>query len=245
MSNLIPPHGGKGLTMSVCSKALNWKLKRKKPKVLKSGNLPARQRRPDHDRHRRIQPPDRFHDQGRLERRLRKLSDRRRHLLARTGMPGRKHRKMRPAINDGDEIALYDPEGDEIMATMKVTEKFELTDADKKWECEKVYMGEGTPTAEEFWKIAKEDHPGVQMVMGRNRSTWPDRSRCSAKATTPPSMPASTIARPNPASCSKIAAGAKSPPCSCATPCTAPTNICARSPWKCVTVFTSTLWSAT
>jgi sulfate adenylyltransferase len=69
------------------------------------------------------------------------------------------------AINDGDEIALYDPEGDEIMATMKVTEKFELTDADKTWECEKVYMGEGTPTAEEFWKIAKEDHPGVQMVM--------------------------------------------------------------------------------
>jgi hypothetical protein len=52
------------------------------------------------------------------------------------------------------------------MATMKVTEKFELTDADKTWECEKVYMGEGTPTAEEFWKIAKEDHPGVQMVMG-------------------------------------------------------------------------------
>jgi sulfate adenylyltransferase len=32
--------------------------------------------------------------------------------------------KMRPAINDGDEIALYDPEGDEIMATMKVTEKW-------------------------------------------------------------------------------------------------------------------------
>jgi len=69
------------------------------------------------------------------------------------------------AINAGDEIALYDPEGDEIMATMQVTEKFEKTDADKTWESEKVYMGEGTPTAEEFWKIAKEDHPGVQMVM--------------------------------------------------------------------------------
>ena len=68
-------------------------------------------------------------------------------------------------IKDGDEIALYDPKGDEIMATMKVTEKFELTEADKTWECEKVFMGEGTPTAEEFWKIAKEDHPGVQMVM--------------------------------------------------------------------------------
>jgi sulfate adenylyltransferase len=31
----------------------------------------------------------------------------------------------------GDEIALYDPEGDEIMATMKVTEKFAMTEADK------------------------------------------------------------------------------------------------------------------
>jgi len=71
------------------------------------------------------------------------------------------------AINEGDEIALFDPEGDEIMATMKVTEKFELTDADKKYECEKVFKGEGTPTTEEFWKIAEEDHPGVQMVMGQ------------------------------------------------------------------------------
>jgi sulfate adenylyltransferase len=53
------------------------------------------------------------------------------------------------------------------MATMKVTEKFAMTAEEKKWECEKVYMGEGTPTAEEFWKIAEEDHPGVQMVMGQ------------------------------------------------------------------------------
>jgi sulfate adenylyltransferase len=68
-------------------------------------------------------------------------------------------------IKEGEEIALYDAEGDEIMATMTVTEKFEMTEADKKFECEKVYMGEGTATAEEFWKIAKDDHPGVQMVM--------------------------------------------------------------------------------
>jgi sulfate adenylyltransferase len=68
-------------------------------------------------------------------------------------------------IKNGDEIALYDPEGDEIMATMKVTEKYELTAADKKWECEKIFMGEGTKTVEEFWKIAEDDHPGVQMVM--------------------------------------------------------------------------------
>ena len=45
------------------------------------------------------------------------------------------------AINEGDEIALYDPEGDEIMATMKVTEKYALTEEEKIFECEKVYMG--------------------------------------------------------------------------------------------------------
>ncbi|MDM8525398.1 sulfate adenylyltransferase [Desulfococcaceae bacterium HSG8] len=71
------------------------------------------------------------------------------------------------SISEGEEIALYDPEDNEIMATMKVTEKFEMTEADKKFECEKVYMGEGTPTAEEFWKVAKDDHPGVEMVMNQ------------------------------------------------------------------------------
>lgn len=70
-------------------------------------------------------------------------------------------------INVGDEIALFDPERSEMMATMKVTEKFEMTEADKKFECEKIFMGEGTPTAEEFWKIAKDDHPGVQVVMAQ------------------------------------------------------------------------------
>ena len=69
------------------------------------------------------------------------------------------------AISEGDEIALYDPEKNEMLATMKVTEKYEMTEEDKKFECEKVFMGEGTATAEEFWKIAKDDHPGVQMVM--------------------------------------------------------------------------------
>jgi len=71
------------------------------------------------------------------------------------------------AIKVGQEIALYDPENKEIMATMKVTEKYEMTEADKKFECEKTFMGEGTKTAEDFWKIAKNDHPGVQMVMGQ------------------------------------------------------------------------------
>ncbi len=70
-------------------------------------------------------------------------------------------------INVGEEIALYDPEGKEIMATMKVTEKYEMSAAEKKYECEKIFMGEGTKTADEFWKIAEKDHPGVQMVMGQ------------------------------------------------------------------------------
>ncbi len=68
-------------------------------------------------------------------------------------------------IKVGEEIALFDPEGSEIMATMKVTEKYDMGLAEKKYECEKVFMGEGTKTAEEFWKIAEKDHPGVQMVM--------------------------------------------------------------------------------
>jgi sulfate adenylyltransferase len=67
----------------------------------------------------------------------------------------------------GEEIALYDTESNEIIATMKITQKYEMTEADKKFECEKVFMGEGTATAEEFWKIAKDEHPGVQMVMNQ------------------------------------------------------------------------------
>ncbi|MFP4038954.1 MAG: sulfate adenylyltransferase [Desulfosudaceae bacterium] len=71
------------------------------------------------------------------------------------------------AIKEGDEVALYDPKKDEILATMKVTEKYEMTKENKEYECEKVFMGEGTPTPEEFWKIAIDDHPGVQMVMNQ------------------------------------------------------------------------------
>jgi len=69
-------------------------------------------------------------------------------------------------INLGDEIAL-EADG-EIMATMKVTEKYEMSEADKKWECEKVFMGEGEESVDgNFWKIAPGDHPGVIMVMNQ------------------------------------------------------------------------------
>ena len=70
------------------------------------------------------------------------------------------------AIKVGDEIAL---ENDGVIyATMKVSEKFEMTEADKKWECELVFKGEGEESADDkFWKIAMEDHPGVKMVMAQ------------------------------------------------------------------------------
>jgi len=55
------------------------------------------------------------------------------------------------------------------MATMKVTEKFELTDAEKVSECEKVYKGEGADSQTDFMGVATKDHPGVQMVLARKK----------------------------------------------------------------------------
>jgi sulfate adenylyltransferase len=70
------------------------------------------------------------------------------------------------AIKEGDEIALV--RKGQTFATMKVTEKFAMTDADKKFECEKVFKGMGDDSADDkFWKVAMEDHPGVQMVMAQ------------------------------------------------------------------------------
>ncbi|KAF1074635.1 sulfate adenylyltransferase [Halodesulfovibrio sp. MK-HDV] len=70
------------------------------------------------------------------------------------------------AIAVGEEIALV--RNGIVFATMKIEEKFEMTEADKKWECEKVFKGEGEESADDvFWKIALEDHPGVKMVMAQ------------------------------------------------------------------------------
>ena len=118
------------------------------------------------------------------------------------------------AINMGDEIALYDPEGDEIMATMKVTEKYELTEAEKKCECEKVFMGEGTPTAEEFWKIAKDDHPGVQMVMDQKEVNLAGPVKVLSEGEYPTRYNGVYHRPQSPARSSRTEAGAKSPPCS-------------------------------
>lgn len=53
-------------------------------------------------------------------------------------------------LNIGDEVALYSEEYDEIMATMKVEEKYAI---DKEFECQHVY------------KTTEMEHPGVKMVM--------------------------------------------------------------------------------
>ncbi|OGR16325.1 MAG: sulfate adenylyltransferase, partial [Desulfobacterales bacterium GWB2_56_26] len=70
------------------------------------------------------------------------------------------------AIKIGDEIALV--RKNEVYATMKVTEKYEMTEADKRWECEKVFRGEGEESiGDKFWEIAPKDHPGVIMVFAQ------------------------------------------------------------------------------
>ena len=53
-------------------------------------------------------------------------------------------------IKDGQEIALFSAEFDEIMATMKVTEKYTI---DKTYECKHIY------------RTTEMEHPGVKMVM--------------------------------------------------------------------------------
>lgn len=66
------------------------------------------------------------------------------------------------AIKPGQEIALV--RKGETFATMLVEEIYEMTEADKKWECELVFKGEG-PDSQKFWEVALDDHPGVKMVM--------------------------------------------------------------------------------
>ena len=70
-------------------------------------------------------------------------------------------------IKVGDEVALV--RNGETYATLKVSEKFTLTEAEKKWESELVYKGNGEDS-QKFWDVALEDHPGVQMVMARKNN---------------------------------------------------------------------------
>ena len=69
-------------------------------------------------------------------------------------------------IKEGQEIALV--RKGEVFATMKITEKYAMTEADKKYECEKVFLGTGEESVGgKFWEIAPKDHPGVIMVLAQ------------------------------------------------------------------------------
>lgn len=67
-------------------------------------------------------------------------------------------------VHVGEEVALV-YEG-EIMATMKIEEIYEMTEADKKWECELIFKGHGDDSLK-FWEVAPTDHPGVKMVLAQ------------------------------------------------------------------------------
>src|SRR4030065_1847124 len=55
-------------------------------------------------------------------------------------------------IKVGQEVLLADEETEEMMGTMKVTDKYTI---DKAWECKEVFT------------TTDKEHPGVQMVMGQ------------------------------------------------------------------------------
>ena len=71
------------------------------------------------------------------------------------------------SVKVGEEITLE--RNGTIMATMKVTEVFELSEAEKVFECEKNYKGEGADSQTDFMGTAIKDHPGVQMVLARKK----------------------------------------------------------------------------
>ncbi len=71
------------------------------------------------------------------------------------------------AVKAGEEVALVGVKGT-VYAIMKVTEVYELTEAEKKWECEMVFKGNGDDS-KKFWDVALADHPGVQMVMKQGK----------------------------------------------------------------------------
>ncbi len=68
------------------------------------------------------------------------------------------------SLKVGEEVALV--RNGTVMATMKLNDIYEMTATDKKWECELVFKGQG-PDSEKFWEVAEADHPGVKMVMAQ------------------------------------------------------------------------------
>ncbi len=91
-------------------------------------------------------------------------------------------------ISEGDEIALVNK--GETYATIKIAEKYKMTEADKKWECEKVFMGHGEDSVDgKFWEVAMEDHPGVIMVMAQKEFNVAGRVKVLSEGEYPKEYP--------------------------------------------------------
>jgi sulfate adenylyltransferase len=78
------------------------------------------------------------------------------------------------SIKEGEEIALVDEESGEVMATMKVTEKYKI---DKEYECKNVY------------KTAELEHPGVAMVMNQEEVNMAGPVKVLSQGTFPKEYP--------------------------------------------------------
>ncbi len=78
-------------------------------------------------------------------------------------------------IKEGEEIALFSTEFNEIMATMKVTEKYTI---DKAYECQQVY------------KTTEMEHPGVKMVMDQPEVNLAGPVKVLSEGTFPTEYPA-------------------------------------------------------
>lgn len=162
MSKLVPPHGGKGLVCCLLEGAA-LEEEKKKAAGLKQIEISSRAKGDLIMMGTWLLSPERLHEQSRLEERVRKDDPGRRYLLARAGDLDISAEDAK-GLNAGDEVALV--RKGEIMATLKVEEVYEMTEADKKWECELVFKGEG-PDSEKFWEVAPNDHPGVKMVLAQ------------------------------------------------------------------------------
>jgi sulfate adenylyltransferase len=89
----------------------------------------------------------------------------------------------------GSEIALVGKKGT-VYATMLVEEKYEMTEADKKWECENVFLGQGEESVDgKFWEIAPQDHPGVIMVLAQKEFNLAGPVKVLSEGTYPQEYP--------------------------------------------------------
>lgn len=78
------------------------------------------------------------------------------------------------SIKKGEEVALVSEESGEIMATMKVTEKYKI---DKEYECKQVY------------RTADLEHPGVAMVMKQEEVNLAGPVKVLSESTFPKEYP--------------------------------------------------------